>query len=178
MKKVKEDKIELKDSYFDGFEYTGYRVKTRLEIDGYGEYKPLVLSDPHEVYEKFKNLGTSDRERFYSILLDTKNHVIGVEMVSQGLVDSAPIHPREVYKSALISSASSVIFVHCHISGDPEPSESDREITKKLEEAGRLLGIEVLDHVIIGRDGYYSFADKDELCPKNPLDALTKSGSE
>jgi len=84
-------------------------------------------------------------------------------MVSQGSLDSSPVHPREVYKSALLASAASVIFVHSHPSGDPEPSISDREITRQLKEAGELLGIEVLDHVIIGQDEYYSFADKDEL---------------
>ena len=163
MKKLKENKIELKDSYFNGFEYKGYHVRTNLVIEGQSEYKPLQFSNPAEVYNSFKKLRESDKERFYSILLDTKNKVIGVDMVSQGSVDSSPVHPREVYKSALLSSASSVIFVHSHPSGDPEPSVSDREITKQLKKAGELLGIEVLDHVIIGQGEYYSFADKDEL---------------
>lgn len=129
MKKVKEDKFELKDSYFDGFEYKGYHVRTNLVIEGQNEYKPLKFSNPAEVYNAFKKLRISDKERFYSVLLDTKNKVIGVEMVSQGSLDSSPVHPREVYKSALLSSAASVIFVHSHPSGDPEPSISDREIT-------------------------------------------------
>lgn len=175
MKKVKEDKIELKDSYFDGHEYKGYNVRTKLVIEGQNEYKPLQFSNSAEVYDSFKKLRESDKERFYSILLDTKNKVIGVDMVSQGSVDSSPVHPREVYKSALLSSASSVIFVHSHPSGDPEPSISDKEITKQLKEAGELLGIEVLDHVIIGQGEYYSFADKGELCKKNLIDNLTKS---
>jgi len=177
MKKVKEDKIELKDSYFDGYDYKGYKVRTKLVIEGQNEYKPLQFSNSNEVYNTFKNLSESDKERFYSILLDTKNKVIGVDMVSQGSVDSSPVHPGEVYKSALLSSASSVIFVHPHPSGDPEPSVSDREITRQLKEAGELLGIEVLDHVIIGRGKYYSFADKGELCKKSPIDNLTKSES-
>lgn len=102
-------------------------------------------------------------KRNNSVLLDAKNKVIGVEMVSQGSLGSSQVHPREVYKSALLASAASVIFVHCHPSGDPEPSGSDRMIMSQLEEAGSLLGIEVLDHVIIGRDEFYSFADKGEL---------------
>lgn len=165
MKKSEMSKFELKDSYFDGFEYKGYNVKTNLVIEGQNEYKPLRFTAPVDVYKAFKNLGTSDKERFYSVLLDAKNKVIGVEMVSQGSVDSSPVHPREVYKSALLSSASSVIFVHSHPSGDPDPSESDRKITQQLKEAGELLGIEVLDHVIIGRGEFYSFSDNGELDP-------------
>ena len=170
------EKIKLKDSYFDGFEYKGYKVKTKLDIEGYGEYKPLRLSAPSDVYEHFKTLHKSDKERFYTILLDAKNKVIGVDMVSQGLVDSSPVHPREVYKPAILASASSVIFVHCHPSGDPSPSESDKEITKQLIVAGGLLGIEVLDHVIIGRDEYYSFVDKGEhwFSSKNPDIKITR----
>jgi len=165
MKKSHKDKIEMKDSYFDGYEYKGYKVKTKLAIEGQNEYKPLQISGPADVYNAFKNLGTSDKERFYSVLLDAKNKVVGVEMVSQGSVNGAPVHPREVYKSALLASA--VIFVHCHPSGDPDPSESDRRITEQLQEVGELMGIEVLDHVIVGRGEFYSFADKGELCGKN-----------
>lgn len=163
MKKADKIKIKLKDSYFDGFEYKGYKIRTNLVIEGQNEYKPLKFSNPAEVYNAFKKLRISDKERFYSILLDAKNKVIGVDMVSQGSLGSSPVHPREVYKSALLASAASVIFVHSHPSGEPEPSESDREITKQLKQVGDLMGIEVLDHVIIGRDKYYSFSDKGEI---------------
>ena len=173
MRKDIKDKIELKDSYFDGYEYKGFHVRTNLVIEGQNEYKPLVLSNPAEVYHAFKKLASSDKERFYSILLDAKNKVIGVDMVSQGCLNSSPVHPREAYKPALLASAASVIFVHSHPSGDPEPSFSDREITKQLYQAGELLGIEVLDHVIIGRDEYYSFADKGEICAEK-LNSLMK----
>lgn len=163
MKRRNEKKFELKESYFDGYEYKGYRVKTKLAIEGQEEYKPLVFSSPKDVYGAFRGLKESDKERFYSVLLDNKNKVIGVDMVSQGSLSSAPVHPREVYKSALLSSASSVIFVHSHPSGDPEPSYQDRELTHSLDEAGKLLGIEVLDHVIIGNDRYFSFSEIGEL---------------
>jgi DNA repair protein RadC len=154
---------KLKDSYFDGYEYRGLRVKTKLTIEGRREYKPLRLSNPKEVYNAFKKLRESDREKFYSVLLDAKNKVMGVDLVSQGSTDSAPVHPREAYKAALLASAPCVIFVHAHPSGEPEPSMADRGITALLKKTGELLGIEVLDHVIIGRDGYYSFSDKQEL---------------
>ncbi|MDH4218341.1 MAG: JAB domain-containing protein [Candidatus Aminicenantes bacterium] len=116
-----------------------------------------------EVNHTFRELGKSYKERSSSILLDAKNKGIGVDMVSQGSLNSCPVHPREVYKPALLASASSVIFVHSHPSGDSNPSESDRAITNKLKEVGELLGIEVLDHVIVGRGEFYSFADKGEL---------------
>ena len=149
MKKLNKDKIEMKDSYFDGYEYKGYKVKTKLAIEGLNEYKPLQISGPADVYNAFKNLIESDKERFYSVFLDVKNKVIGVDMVSQGTLNSSPVHPREVYKSALLASAASVIFVHSHPSGDPTPSVTDREITTKLKQAGELMEIDVLDHVII-----------------------------
>jgi DNA repair protein RadC len=160
---LRRNNAELKESCFDGYEYKGYKVRTKLVIEGHKEYKPLKLSSSSDVYSTFKKLVESDKEKFYSIFLDPKNKVIGVDMVSQGSMDSSPVHPREVYKSALLASAANVIFVHGHPSGDPEPSYSDKEITKILRQAGELLQITVLDHVIVGRDRFYSFADKGEL---------------
>jgi DNA repair protein RadC len=160
---MKRSKEGLKDSCFDGYEYKGYKVRTKLVIEGHKEYKPIKLSSSHDVYETFRKLVESDKEKFYSIFLDIKNKVIGVDMVSQGSLDSAPVHPREVYKSALLASAANVIFVHGHPSGDPEPSYCDKEITKLLKQVGDMLQINVLDHIIIGLDNYYSFADKGEL---------------
>jgi len=87
----------------------------------------------------------------------------GDSLSNRLLLDSKLGHPREVYKSALLASASNVIFVHGHPSGDPEPSLSDKEITRLLKQAGDMLQINVLDHIIIGLDKYYSFADKGEL---------------
>lgn len=177
MKKPLEDDIELKDSYFDGFEYKGYKIRTKLVIEGQNEYKPLKFSCSGDVYNAFKNLHETDREKFYAIHLDTKNNVIGVDMVSQGSLSSSPVHPREVYKPAILNSAASIILVHSHPSGEPEPSISDRELTIQLEQVAEVMGIEVLDHVIIGRGEYYSFADKGELCKKSLIDNLTKSES-
>lgn len=153
------DKLELKDSCFDGYEYKGYTIHTKMVVRGRDEYKPMKVSKTSDVYDTFKKLRESDRERFYSIHLNSDNNVIGVEMVSQGSLASVPVHPREVYKSAILSSAKGLILVHAHPSGNPLPSKEDREITKRLIEAGKLLGIEVLDHIIIGDDAYYSFSE-------------------
>jgi len=93
--------------------------------------------------------------------LDSKNRVIKDEVISIGTLNASIIHPREVFKSAIRESANSVILVHNHPSGDPEPSKEDEEITEKLFEAGDLFSIKVLDHVIIGNDRFFSFKEKE-----------------
>jgi len=102
------------------------------------------------------------REHFLTLLLDTRNRLIRVATISMGSLDSSIVHPREVFKEAISASAASVIFVHNHPSGDPEPSEDDMELTRRLVEAGKLLGILVLDHVIVGDGTFVSLkASKD-----------------
>jgi len=103
------------------------------------------------------------REHFLVLLLDTRNRLIRVATVSMGSLDSSIVHPREVFKEAIAASAASVIFVHNHPSGDPEPSEDDVELTKRLVEAGRVLGIVVLDHVIVGDGAYLSLKGSKDL---------------
>src|SRR5262252_5717377 len=107
-------------------------------------------------------LANVDREHFVILLLDQKNQVIGIHTVSMGSLTASVVHPREVYKVAILSNAASIICGHNHPSGDCQPSREDRALTQRLVEAGKLLGISVLDHVIIG-DGtsaYFSFADE------------------
>ncbi len=104
-----------------------------------------------------QDLLKSDREKFICIHLNVKNQLISFEVVSTGSLTSSIVHPREVFKAAILANAAALVFIHNHPSGDPKPSLDDIEITKRLEKAGNLLGIEVLDHVIIGRDGFYSF---------------------
>jgi len=96
------------------------------------------------------------REHFLTLLLDTRNRLIRVATVSMGSLDSSIVHPREVFKEAISASAASVIFVHNHPSGDAEPSEDDIELTRRLVEAGKVLGIAVLDHVIVGDEVFVS----------------------
>ena len=101
-----------------------------------------------------------DKEVFCALLLDTKNHVIREETISVGSLNESVVHPREVFKPAIRESASAVVFVHNHPSGNPEPSAQDHRLTARLCEAGRLVGIRVLDHMIVGRDTYFSFAER------------------
>lgn len=100
------------------------------------------------------------REEFQVLLLDRKNRVMKGMMISQGSLTASIVHPREVFNPAIRESAAAIICVHNHPSGDPQPSQEDRVLTKRLAEAGQLLGIQVLDHVIVGRDAYMSFADE------------------
>ena len=103
------------------------------------------------------------KEQFRLILLNIKNRIIKDVMVSQGSLTSSIVHPREVLKIAIRESAASVIFVHNHPSGDPEPSIDDIEITKRLCKSCNIVGINVLDHIIVGSDDYYSFKMKNMI---------------
>ena len=96
-------------------------------------------------------------------MLDTKNNIIGVEEISIGNLNSSIVHPREVFKQAIKRSSSSIILVHNHPSGDPNPSKEDINITKRLVECGDLLGIRVLDHIIIGDNKHTSLKEMDIL---------------
>ncbi len=103
------------------------------------------------------------KEVFLALLLDTKNRLIREVQISEGSLNASIVHPREVFSPALKESAAAVLFVHNHPSGDPTPSREDIEITSRLKQAGDLLGIRVLDHIIIGNGAYISLADRGEL---------------
>lgn len=106
-------------------------------------------------------IGNTDRETAAVLCLNTKNKINAINIVSVGTVNAVVTHPREVFKAAILSNATGLIFAHNHPSGDPTPSEEDEEITKRLIAAGDLLGIDVLDSIILG-DGFYSF--REEKC--------------
>jgi DNA repair protein RadC len=108
---------------------------------------------------------TLDREHFRAILLNTRHEVLDIVDVSVGGLASAPVHPREVFKEAIRRSAAAVIVVHNHPSGHPEPSRDDLLITEQLRAAGRLIGIELLDHVIVGERGYASLREQRQGFP-------------
>ena len=100
-----------------------------------------------------------DREKFVVVLLDAKHRPIGVNTVSVGSLTASIVSPREVFKPAIVGSAAALLLAHNHPSGDPAPSAEDIELTKRLRDAGELLGIRVLDHVILGAGKNYSFVD-------------------
>jgi len=106
------------------------------------------------------HIGDLDREKLAVAMLDVKNRVIGLNDVSLGGINSSVVHPREVLKPALLVNAYSIILGHNHPSGDPEPSQEDIDVTKKINKACRLMNIPLLDHIIIGHEGYYSMREK------------------
>lgn len=116
-------------------------------------------TSPREVYETFSFLMRETKEMFLTLHLDGKNRIIAVDMVSVGSLNQSIVHPREVFKSACLSNAAAVILIHQHPSGDPTPSREDITITNRLKEAGELMGIKVLDHIIVGEDAYHSFVE-------------------
>jgi DNA repair protein RadC len=114
-----------------------------------------------EVFRHFhEKLRDHKREIFLALLLDGKNRVIREVQVSEGSLTASIVHPREVFAPVVRESAAAVLFVHNHPSGDPTPSREDLEITTRLREAGELMGVRVLDHIIIGSGTYVSFADR------------------
>jgi len=112
-----------------------------------------VIRDPASVVRALQtSLHGLRQEVFWTLLLDTKHHLIGRPVeVSRGLLDASPVHPREVFATAIRHAAAAVILAHNHPSGDPAPSPEDLRVTRQLVEASRILGIRVLDHIVIGR---------------------------
>jgi DNA repair protein RadC len=98
-------------------------------------------------------------EVFAILCLNTKLRVLAYHEVSRGSLDSSPAHPREVFRAAILANAAGIILVHCHPSGDPSPSPDDVALTRRLREAGAVLGIDVLDHLVTGHGQYYSFRE-------------------
>ena len=128
------------------------------------EKKITKISSSEDIYNYLKNeLADKKNEYFYAILLDTKNVIISKEVISIGTLDASLVHPREAFKPAVKKSAKSIIFVHNHPSGDFSPSNDDFKTTQRLVEAGDILDIKVLDHIIIGKYGYYSFKKENLL---------------
>ncbi len=120
----------------------------------------LYVSGPSDVADLFmREMGGLDREHFRAVLLDTKNRILGIRTISIGSLNSSVVHAREVFKAAVFESAQAIVLIHNHPSGLPEPSSEDLAVTRRLADAGRILGIEVLDHVIVGTQGFVSLRE-------------------
>lgn len=115
-------------------------------------------------------IGDRDREEFIVLMMDAKNHVTAVHSVAVGSLSLCIVHPREVFKAAVLANASGIIMAHNHPSGDPTPSVEDFRLTERLVQAGELMGIRVLDHIVLGDSSaaipYVSFADNGNINPK------------
>jgi len=118
------------------------------------------FSAPQQVYDTFSFLMKETKEMFLTLHLDGKNRIMAMDTVSVGSLNQSIVHPREVFKTACLSNAAALILIHQHPSGDPTPSAEDLSITRRLKEAGEIMGIRVLDHIIIGDGEYCSFVEK------------------
>lgn len=124
-------------------------------------YSPRKLSSPSDAVELVRNvLDDTDREQFIVIALNTKNEPMAVNVVSIGSINATIVHPREVFKLGVISNSASLIIAHNHPSGNIEPSLEDISITMRLIEAGKILGIPILDHLIVTDNSYMSFKER------------------
>lgn len=134
-------------------------IKMVKEASLYYQYERIT--SPKEAEKLIRQfIGNADREMLVLVTLDTKNHPTSISTVSIGSLNSSIVHPREVFKPAILANSASIIIGHNHPSGDPEPSTEDISITKRIKECGEILGIELLDHTIIGFNSYISFREK------------------
>lgn len=136
-------------------------VRIQMVKEGSLLYKNRTVHCPQNGFDLMKQfLGDVDREHFIVMCLDTKNQPTSLNICHIGSLNSSLVHPREVFKPAILSNAASIMVGHNHPSGNPEPSEADIMMTKRLEEAGDLMGIRLLDHLIIGEDTYISLKER------------------
>lgn len=134
-------------------------ITVREDITNY--LKPGTrYTTPSQVFETFSFLMKETKEKFLTLHLDGKNRIICMDLVSIGSLNQSIVHPREVFKTACISNAASLLLIHQHPTGDSSPSAEDIAITRRLKEAGEIMGIKVLDHIIVGDGEYLSFVER------------------
>lgn len=122
--------------------------------------QPPCVRAPKDVYQLMRpRVKDADREHFFALFLNTKNVVVSVELVSIGSLNASIVHPREILKPAIAVSAASIILVHNHPTGDPTPSREDIEFTRRFAKCGDLIGIELLDHIVIGNGHFHSLKE-------------------
>lgn len=123
----------------------------------------LKINTPADILPLIRHFADRKQEHFLAVTINGANEVLNVRVVSIGLIDRSPVHPREVFADALTDRASGIIVAHNHPAGSLDPSPSDMDATKQIKEAGEIIGIEVLDHIIFNRKGYYSFLESGRL---------------
>ena len=171
--KLSKEIIKILDSEFDTL-----TLKRLLEVHGLGKVKAMQIlsavelsrryliqqnikiSAAEDVYQELKAYTNKKQEYFLSITLDGASHVIETRVVSIGTLNQSLVHPREVFSDAITDRAAGIIIAHNHPSGQLVPSIEDKRVTKRLKEVGTLMGIELLDHLILSREGYFSFREE------------------
>lgn len=150
--------------YLFSANYPALRLRTQLMREPSGTYQEVRLSCPADVFQYLRGeLEYADQEHFLSIPVNTKNAVIGVHTVNIGTINQTLVTPRDIFKTAILSGATGIILAHNHPSGDPKPSPDDKNTTRLMADAGKILGINVMDHIIIGRGCYYSFKEQGQI---------------
>ena len=136
----------------------GRRINSASETD-----REHITSPGDAAQFIMPRLRYESHEKFYVLLLNTKNRVIRTKLISEGSLTSSVVHPREVFAPAVMAHCASILVAHNHPSGDPYPSTEDRNLTQALEEAGSVLGIPLLDHIVVGDGRYFSFKEHGDL---------------
>lgn len=136
-----------------------YAFELKMKSMQIREAKGPKIASPADIAKDFEDIVNLDREAFFVVTLASNNKIIDRHLISLGTLSSSPVHPREVFKPVILDSAASIILVHNHPSGDTAPSSQDIDITKKLQEGAEIFGIRILDHIIVGRNGNYSFSE-------------------
>jgi DNA repair protein RadC len=141
--------------------HKGTVLRVELVREREASYVPTGFARADDVYRTMRNYFVHlPKEEFWALYLDTKNVVIGACLISRGIIDAALVHPREVFAPAIASNAASIMVMHNHPSGDPEPSQEDVVLTRRLRDAAELLGIPLLDSLVIAERGYVSLAER------------------
>jgi DNA repair protein RadC len=125
--------------------------------------QPIIIRNPSDIVEQMSDIRKWTKEAAVVFFLDTKGDVTGREIISIGTLNTSLIHPREVFRNAVIKNASRIILAHNHPSGSVEPSQEDREITKRIKESGEIIDIPLIDHVIVTERFHYSFHNNGEV---------------
>ncbi|QCT01975.1 DNA repair protein RadC [Paenibacillus algicola] len=136
-------------------------IELGRRMSGFKRGEPVIIRSPRDAADLLsEELRSLHKEHFVCLFLNTKNHVIAQETLSIGSLNAAVVHPREVFRAAIKSSCASLVCAHNHPSGDPTPSPEDIALTTRLVEAGSIIGIDVLDHIIIGDGSFVSLKER------------------
>jgi len=194
--------LKVSESLYSQMDYSLYKLQQSplesiKQIKGLGEVKAITLKaslelgvrlyqelvvetkqvkKPSDIFRMCMDMSFLNQETVRVICVDSKSNVIAVEDITKGTVNASLIHPREVFKPVISNSAVSFAVVHNHPSGDPAPSDADRDITARLKDCSRIIGIDIIDHVIIGKGRYYSFTLNKELHGGVSEDVRQESG--
>jgi len=159
------DFATLRDIPGMGASRAGALVAALELADRLGQHGAMapVLDSPRRVLDQIASLRGKRQEHFLALYLDARNRLLAQELISVGTLTASLVHPREVFAPALLHRAAALIIAHNHPSGDPQPSAEDREVTRRLRQAGAFLGVELLDHLVVADSDYFSFRERQSL---------------